>query len=246
MTDTPDSLDTLADAARQVIETERALAGDVLPLGANPLPAPAPTKDKAVKADKTDTAEKAEKAKKLDEIAREVAECTACELCRQRNKPVPGEGNPDARIFFIGEGPGAEEDLQGIPFVGRAGQLLDKMIEAMGLTRQDVFIGNVVKCRPPGNRAPTPDETAACWDYLRRQIEIIAPEVIVVMGNAAAKVLLETRTGITRLRGQWHEVWGIPVMPTFHPAYVLRQYTPDNRRKVWSDLQAVMEHLGLK
>ena len=245
MTDAPDNLDTLADAARQVIETERALAGDVLPLGENPLPAPARPTGRAASA-QGQAAGAADKAERLAEIAREVAACTACELSRARKNVVPGEGDPDARIMFVGEGPGVDEDAQGRPFVGRAGQLLDKMIAAMGLRREDVFIGNVVKCRPPGNRAPTPDETTACWSYLRRQIEIIAPEVIIVMGNAAAKVLLETRTGITRLRGQWHEVWGIPVMPTFHPAYLLRQYTPDNRQKVWADLQAVMEHLGIK
>ncbi len=147
--------------------------------------------------------------------------------------------------MFIGEGPGADEDEQGRPFVGRAGQLLNKQIEAMGLKREDVFIANVVKCRPPGNRTPTPDEVAVCWPFLQRQIEVIRPEVIITLGNPATQAILKTTVGITRLRGQWHELWGIPVMPTFHPAYLLRQYTEENRRRVWDDLQKVMEKLGL-
>ncbi len=154
--------------------------------------------------------------------------------------------------MFIGEGPGQKEDQQGRPFVGPAGQMLDKQIAAMGLDRQQVYIANVVKCRPPNNRAPLPDETEACWGYLLQQIAIVEPKVIVTLGGPATKTLLKTTTGVTALRGTWHTLDGllpdgtsIPVMPTFHPAYLLRAYSPDNRRKVWSDLQQVMGKLGL-
>ncbi len=163
---------------------------------------------------------------------------------------VFGEGDADAGLMFIGEGPGQNEDEQGRPFVGRAGELLTKMIAAMGFAREQVFIANVVKCRPPGNRTPTPAEADACWPYLRRQILTIEPHVIVTLGGPATKRLLDTKTGITALRGTWHLFHGIepegpavPVMPTFHPAYLLRSYTKENRAKVWSDLQAAMRLL---
>ncbi len=189
---------------------------------------------------------KAEALRLMDE--REVRGCTKCELCHSRTQTVFGEGDPDAEVMFIGEGPGQQEDEQGRPFVGRAGQLLDKMIAAMGYQRREVYIANVVKCRPPNNRTPTVVEANACWDYLRRQIETIRPKAIVTLGGPAAKMVLSTTVGITRLRGTWHEFPGveppIPVMPTFHPAYLLRSYTPENRRKVWSDLQAVMQRVG--
>lgn len=175
----------------------------------------------------------------------EVRACEKCDLCSSRTQTVFGEGNPDADIMFIGEGPGQNEDEQGRPFVGRAGDLLTKMIIAMGLSRDDVYIANIVKCRPPNNRAPTPAETSACWDFLNRQIQIIRPKAIVTLGGPATKTLLDNKEGITRLRGTWHEYAGvnppIPVMPTFHPAYVLRNYTPETRGKVWSDLQAVLD-----
>ncbi|MCC7146830.1 MAG: uracil-DNA glycosylase [Phycisphaeraceae bacterium] len=193
-----------------------------------------------------------EKIKELDAIDRnQVRSCALCELCRSRTQTVFGEGDPDAAIMFIGEGPGLNEDQQGRPFVGRAGELLDKMILAMKLSRSQVYIANVVKCRPPENRTPTPQEAAACWPYLRRQIQIIQPRAIVTLGGPATKLLLNTTTGITALRGSWHQVQGlgpngaaIPVMPTFHPAFVLRQYTPETRGKVWSDLQKVLELLA--
>ena len=175
----------------------------------------------------------------------EVRGCTKCALCEGRTQTVFGEGSPDAPIMFIGEGPGQNEDEQGRPFVGRAGDLLTKMINAMGYDRADLYIANIVKCRPPDNRTPTPEEVGECWDYLRRQMEIIRPKAIVTLGGPATKTLLESKTGITRLRGTWHEYAGvnppIPVMPTFHPAYVLRNYTADTRGKVWSDLQAVLK-----
>ena len=162
------------------------------------------------------------------------------------NNVVFGEGDPDADLMFVGEGPGADEDKQGRPFVGRAGQLLDKQITAMGLQREQVYIGNIVKTRPPGNRVPTPDEAAMCMPFLIKQIEIIQPKVIVTLGATATKYLLgNPKIAITRERGNWKQWQGVEVMPTFHPAYLLRQYTPDNRRKVWDDLQKVLERLGL-
>lgn len=157
-----------------------------------------------------------------------------------------GEGDPEADLMFIGEGPGAEEDKQGRPFVGRAGQLLDKQIGAMGLKREQVFIANIAKVRPPGNRVPTPEEAEQQMPYLIRQIEIIHPKVIVCLGATACKYLLDNRRfAITRERGKWRTFHGIDLMPTFHPAYLLRAYSPENRRKVWEDLQAVMQKLGL-
>jgi DNA polymerase len=150
--------------------------------------------------------------------------------------------------MIVGEGPGSEEDRTGRPFVGRAGELLNKQIEAMGLTRQQVYIANVVKCRPPNNRTPTPQEAETCGHYLRQQIETIRPRAILTVGGPAAKLLLGTTEGITRLRGQWFTYDqvdpAIPLMPTFHPAYLLRAYTKDNRAKVWSDLQQVMAKLA--
>ncbi|MAE61927.1 MAG: uracil-DNA glycosylase [Planctomycetaceae bacterium] len=172
--------------------------------------------------------------------------CTHCHLHESRTNTVFGEGADNADLMFVGEGPGVDEDAKGRPFVGRAGQLLDKQIAAMGLTREQVYIANTVKCRPPGNRVPTPDEADHCRGYLDQQIQIIAPKVIVCLGATAAKYLLnDMKLAITRVRGQWRTYRGIDLMPTFHPAYLLRQYTQDNRRKVWSDLQAVMERLGL-
>jgi DNA polymerase len=195
-----------------------------------------------------------QKRQALDALnAEHVAKCAACVLSKTRKNIVFGEGNAAAQLVFVGEAPGEDEDLSGRPFVGKAGQLLEKMIVAMGLTRQDVFICNVLKCRPPGNRPPAPDESLACSPYLIRQLEILAPKVIVTLGNPATQTLLRTREGITRLRGNWQTLpahapglGGIPVMPTFHPSYVLRSYTPEVRGMVWGDLQKVMERLGLK
>jgi DNA polymerase len=167
-------------------------------------------------------------------------------LCETRTNTVFGEGDADAKIFFIGEGPGENEDLTGRPFVGRAGNLLEKMILAMGLERKQVFIGNIVKCRPPQNRVPAPDEVAACTPYLLEQLEIIRPRVIVTLGLPAAKYMLQTNSTMGRMRGQWHDWRGIKLMPTFHPAFLLRSYTEENRKMVWSDLQMVMKEVGLK
>ena len=173
--------------------------------------------------------------------------CLACPLGPGRMKFVFGEGDPAARLMFVGEGPGRDEDLQGRPFVGKAGELLDKMIGALGLTREATYIANIVKCRPPDNRTPTPEEAHTCLGYLHRQIELIRPDVIVTLGATPLRELAGITEGITKMRGQWQriQVGGreIPLMPTFHPAYVLRQYTQDVRRAVWQDLQAAKEWL---
>lgn len=181
----------------------------------------------------------------LADLERAVQGCLACPLGPGRLKFVFGEGDPKARLMFVGEGPGRDEDLQGRPFVGKAGELLDKMIGAIGLKREDTYIANVVKCRPPDNRTPAPDEARACLGYLHRQIELIRPAVIVTLGATPLRELVGVSEGITRVRGQWKRVRvgdrEIPVMPTFHPAYVLRQYTQDVRRAVWEDLKAAKE-----
>ncbi len=175
---------------------------------------------------------------RLREIREEIGDCRRCKLHAGRTHIVFGVGNPSARMMFVGEGPGAEEDARGEPFVGRAGKKLDEMIRSIGLDRQEVYIANVVKCRPPENRTPEPDEVGTCARFLFAQIEAIRPRVIVALGAPAAKTLLGTRAGITQIRGSWGTFRGIPVMPTFHPAYLLRAYTPENRRNVWADLKA--------
>ena len=180
----------------------------------------------------------------LDDVRARMGECTLCKLHKGRHTIVFGVGNPEARLMFVGEAPGEDEDLKGEPFVGKAGQLLTKMIEAMGLRREDVYICNTVKCRPPNNRNPEPDELAACEPFLKGQLASVKPEVIVTLGKFAAQALLREQMPITRLRGQWREYEGIPVMPTFHPAYLLR--SPGEKGKVWDDLKQVMKKLGLK
>lgn len=180
---------------------------------------------------------------RLDVLAAEVRACTRCGLCRQRKQAVFSRGTGSSGVCFVGEGPGADEDAQGLPFVGKAGQLLDRMIEAMGLGRDEVYVCNVVKCRPPDNRKPEPDEMAACLPYLNQQIELIAPRVIIALGATAVQGLLGTSEGIMRLRGKWKSYRGqIDVMPTFHPAYLLR--TPAAKREAWDDLQEVLRRLG--
>lgn len=195
------------------------------------------------------TIEQGHKLVQLDALrSRHDADCMHCTTATYHRKTVFGEGNPDAEIMFIGEAPGEEEDRTGRPFVGRAGQKLDDIIRAMGFSRADVYIANVLKSRPPENRTPLQHEVDVCSAFLREQIRIIMPSVIVALGGPAAKILLRTETGITRLRGQWgwYEDQGlqIPLMPTFHPAYMLRNYTVDTRQKVWSDMQAVLARLG--
>ena len=178
----------------------------------------------------------------LDEIRRELGDCRRCKLCTGRKNIVFGSGNPRAELVFVGEGPGENEDLQGVPFVGAAGELLTKMIEAMGYRRDDIYICNVVKCRPPGNRNPEPDEVASCEPFLRAQLRAIQPKAIVALGKFAAQTLLRDPTAITKMRGTWREYEGIKLMPTFHPAYLLRQ--PAEKRKAWDDLQQVMKYFG--
>ena len=177
----------------------------------------------------------------LADIWKDIGDCTRCGLCEGRTQVVNTHGNPKARLMFIGEAPGADEDAQGKPFVGRAGQLLTKMIEAMGMKREDVIIGNVNRCRPPGNRQPTLEEAAICRPFLFREIATIQPEVIVVMGNTALRNLLEVREGITRVRGKFQDFRGFKVMPTFHPAYLLRD--PSKKRETWEDLKLVRDYL---
>ena len=177
----------------------------------------------------------------LEEIWRDIGDCTRCGLCSGRTQVVNTHGNHNARLMFVGEAPGADEDAQGKPFVGRAGQLLTKMIEAMGMKRADVIIGNVNRCRPPGNRQPTLEEAAICRPFLFREIATVRPAVIVVMGNTALRNLLEIKAGISSVRGRFRDYHGIPVMPTFHPAYLLRD--PSKKRETWEDLKKVMEHL---
>jgi DNA polymerase len=176
----------------------------------------------------------------------QVRGCTRCRLCEQRTNTVFGEGDPDARIVFVGEGPGETEDQMGRPFVGRSGEKLNEMIRAMGLTRDQVYIANIVKCRPPQNREPAPDEVATCTPFLERQIEIIRPKVIVTLGRPALQFILGKKISISRMRGQWLSWRGTRLMPTFHPAYILRNYTRETREAVWSDLQQVMKELGMK
>lgn len=179
----------------------------------------------------------------LLKIRADIGDCTRCKLHKGRNKIVFGDGSPKAQLMFVGEGPGADEDAQGLPFVGRAGKLLTQMIEAMGLQRKDVYICNVVKCRPPENRTPEPDEVQTCSPFLLRQIDVINPKVIVCLGAVAAKTLLETTRGISQFRGEWLEWRGRRLMATYHPAYLLRN--PNAKSEVWKDLQKVMTELGL-
>jgi uracil-DNA glycosylase len=177
----------------------------------------------------------------LERVRAELGDCTRCKLHQGRTKIVFGVGDPGAPLMFIGEGPGYDEDQQGEPFVGKAGQLLDKMIAAMSLRREEVYIANVVKCRPPQNRNPEPDEIAACEPFLRQQIDAIAPRLLVALGKFAAQTLLRSSAPISALRGRWHTYQGIQLMPTFHPAFLLR--SPDKKREAWSDLQLVMTEM---
>ena len=177
----------------------------------------------------------------LDAVRSALGDCARCRLHEGRTNLVFGDGNPEADLMFVGEGPGEQEDLRGLPFVGRAGELLTQMIEkGLGILRSDVYICNVVKCRPPSNRTPLADEVSTCSPFLDGQIAAVKPKVIVTLGKPAASLLLGRDVAITRVRGTWHEYKGIPLMPTLHPAYILRQYTAENRRMVWEDLKAAL------
>ena len=179
----------------------------------------------------------------LEQIREELGDCHRCRLCSHRHTIVFGVGNPRAELVFIGEGPGAEEDAQGLPFVGRAGQLLTQMIQAMGLKREDVYICNIIKCRPPENRTPEKDEIATCSPFLLRQLDAIRPKVICCLGNVAFQTLLGTTVGISKVRGQFMDYRGAKLMATFHPAYLLRN--PNAKGEVWTDLKKIIAHLGL-
>jgi len=180
----------------------------------------------------------------LERISQDVAACTQCDLARTRTRVVPGQGAADARIMFVGEAPGADEDQQGLAFVGRAGKLLTRMILAMGLDREQVFIANVLKCRPPGNRDPQPAEVSCCLPFLKRQIALIRPDILVALGGHAMKNLLAVDTSVGRMRGRVHDYDGTPLVVTYHPAYLLR--SPDMKRAAWEDLQLTLRHLGLE
>lgn len=241
-------------ALRQQLESDRLLGLRSVPMQPPPLPGARSTARRragSTSAGVTDPSAKVEQLRVLNDS--QVKGCRKCGLATTRTQTVFGQGNPEARLVFVGEAPGFDEDKQGLAFVGRAGQLLTRMIEAgMGLSREEVFICNVLKCRPPNNRDPSADEILACSPYLRRQIEIINPEVLIALGSPAAKTLLNTAESIGRLRGRFHEYYpsgrtgegpSIPLMPTYHPAYLLRY--PEEKRKTWADLQFVMELLGL-
>lgn len=182
----------------------------------------------------------------LAKISEDLGDCRRCRLCEGRSKIVFGSGNENARLVFVGEGPGADEDAQGLPFVGRAGQLLTQMIEntaakeGIPIRRPDVYICNVVKCRPPENRTPQPDEMEICGQFLARQLMAIRPRAICALGSTAAKALLATKDGVTRLRGHWHKWRDIPVMVTYHPSYLLRAYNQEAKREAWEDLKTVL------
>lgn len=183
--------------------------------------------------------------KNLDAVRKWLGNCKRCGLCKERNEIVFGAGAPKATLMFVGEGPGADEDKQGLPFVGRAGQLLNKIIEAMGLNREDVYIANIVKCRPPGNRVPTPDEIEKCLPFLKAQIELVKPSMIVSLGLTASRALTQTESNMGNLRGQFHSIpWkkSIKLMPTYHPAYLLRN--PSAKKIVWEDMKLVKNELS--
>ena len=179
----------------------------------------------------------------LKKVSQEIANCQLCQLAKKRQNLVFGDGNPNAQIVFVGEAPGADEDQQGLPFVGRAGQLLTKIIEAMGIQRKDVYICNILKCRPPGNRNPLPDEISLCEPFLIKQLQAISPKVICALGTFAAQTLLKTDVPITLLRGRFHTYNGIKLMPTYHPAYLLR--SPSAKKPVWEDVQKIMKEIQL-
>jgi DNA polymerase len=177
----------------------------------------------------------------LEQVRADLGECTRCKLHRHRTQIVFGVGNPNARLVFVGEAPGADEDAQGEPFVGRAGQLLTKIIEAMGMKREDVYICNIIKCRPPNNRTPESDEIVACQPFLLQQLQAIAPRFICALGGPATQTLLQTKEPISRLRGRFHDFHGIPLLPTFHPAFLLRN--PNEKKTVWEDMKLLLRHM---
>jgi uracil-DNA glycosylase family 4 len=243
------SQDEIADLARALlahVEQARDLGADGVPrerLATEDLPPVAPAAIERAPARQLGL-DGAPAAATLEMLRAEIGDCQRCKLAPHRRTLVFGVGNPKARLVFVGEAPGADEDARGEPFVGRAGQLLTEIItKGMRLRREDVYICNVIKCRPPGNRNPEPDEVASCEPFLQRQLEIIAPEVVVALGKFAVQTLLRSKAPITQIRGRWFDYHGIMLMPTFHPAYLLRN--PADKRLVWEDVQKVMRVLGL-
>jgi DNA polymerase len=239
----PTAQETLFDLSQSIrahVERLRQEGVDALPAhprlpARSALAAPAPAERTAATATLPAT-------RSLADVRDEIGDCRRCKLWPGRTQIVFGVGNPQAKLMFVGEGPGRDEDLQGEPFVGRAGQLLTEIItKGMKLRREDVYIANVVKCRPPENRNPEPDEIAACQPFLLQQIQAIGPKVLVALGKFAAQTLLSSSTPISRLRGHWHDFHGIPLMPTLHPAYLLRN--PADKRLVWEDIKQVMREL---
>jgi len=235
-----DATDQTLESVVHHLELDLLLGVNSAPLSLRPQPARPPV----------DLEQRIQALRQLDE--QQVKSCKKCTLCETRTKTVFGQGNPAARLVFVGEAPGHDEDMQGLAFVGKAGQLLTKMIVAMGLTRDEVYICNILKCRPPDNRDPAPDEISSCWPYLDQQLRIIQPEVIVALGKPASQTLLRTTESIGRLRGNWHDYYTsgspmigspTPLMPTYHPAYLLR--SPGEKGKAWSDLKMVMARLDL-
>jgi DNA polymerase len=240
-----DNLTGIVASARMHLEMERSLGAEHLPFRPERVKELRGKRRAAAAAPAGPSA--AGKAAELEKLRRELEPCCRCELGQGRKNLVFGVGRPDADLLFVGEGPGQQEDEQGVPFVGPAGQLLTKIIEAIGLPRDEVYIANIVKCRPPGNRPPLPEESALCLPYLRRQIEIIRPRIIVTLGNVPTQTLLQTAVGITKTRGIFVERDGILFMPTFHPAYLLRD--PNKKKEVWEDMKKIwakMKELGLR
>jgi DNA polymerase len=246
-----EGLEGLSSTAAAVASPKSAASPSRATVAATPAPSPSPS----VGAPTTDASKTPmpteltylypglEEAGDLAALREFIGDCTRCKLAPMRTNLVFGVGDPQADLMFIGEAPGADEDLRGEPFVGRAGQLLTDIIErGMGMTRAEVYICNVIKCRPPENRNPEGDEVAACEPFLFRQIDLVRPRVIVGLGTFAVQAVLKIKTPISKLRGNWHEVRGIKMMPTFHPAYLLRN--PGDKRLVWSDIQQVMKELG--
>lgn len=244
---------TLERAVAQHAKTSALMGVDFLPVSARPATArpaaeievkqPAPSAPPLAPLE-----DNADKRALLDDLKRRHdAQCAHCTTAPPFTQTVFGDGDPDAALMFIGEAPGAEEDKQGVPFVGRAGEKLNDMIRAMGLKREEVYIANILKARPPNNATPTPDEAQRCGEWLKQQIRIIRPKVIVTLGKPVANYMLDNREAMGAMRGTWREYRDddlvIPVMPTFHPAYLLRAYTPENRKKVWSDLQMALKKI---
>lgn len=231
----------LSEAAQEAVKRL-----EFLPQPGTPAPRESPSEKTPATGPKT-TPALAAKAGSLAELAELAADCRGCTLCLNRNNVVMGEGDPEARLVFIGEGPGHDEDRAGRPFIGPAGKLLTKIIQAMGLSREEVFITNVVKCRPPRNRNPKPEEAEICRGWLDPQLEFIRPQMIVALGRIAAQALLRTEEPISALRGSFRDLDGIPVMPTFHPSYLLRQgHDRQAKGQVWADMKKVLTEMGLE